>query len=233
MTTSQLFFRLDDIGRADRTTFQVIECLESLDHPYILAVIPDALGWRMKRFLRTKYNAVVFQHGVNHKNKAGPNLPDEFPSECGRNQIEAAIRRGRRSIQRALEREVFGYVPPWNRVSEVALRVLEDEGFRVLSADSISTTTLYQLPVSVDVYSGYRPITVRSNLEIGADIARCLQTSPLAGVMLHPLSIPKSNVPQLLELIVSNRGRTMTSSGWRELLSTYDRSRTALGQSAL
>ena len=38
--------------------------METTECPYLLAVIPNALIWWMKRRLRTCKYAVVFQHGV-------------------------------------------------------------------------------------------------------------------------------------------------------------------------
>ncbi len=219
MTPPAIFFRLDDIGPSDRTSFRFIEHLESLERPYVLAVIPDALAWRMKRFLRRTRHAALYQHGVTHRSHARVEPLDEFPSECGTQHIETAIRRGKQSLEKALGREISGYVPPWNRLSEPALRVLEQENFRVLSADSILPTTLCQIPVSVDVYSAYRPVTVRSNAAINTEITDRLRTADLTGVMLHPRSVPRRQLPQLLELISGNLPRTVTGSRWNEITS--------------
>jgi peptidoglycan/xylan/chitin deacetylase (PgdA/CDA1 family) len=214
---SRLFFRFDDIGAANRSAFRFLDLMETLERPYVLAVIPRALGWWMKRRLRTLRYAVIFQHGTTHRNSVTPEAPDEFPSELGRPRIASGLRRGRQSIENALGIAVTGYVPPWNSISEVALRVLEEENYRVLSADAIHSTSLRQIPVHVDVYSRYQPVTVRPNLEIEADIAANLQQLPLVGVMLHPMSVPRENMAQLQSLIRSQTPQAVTTPQWEDV----------------
>jgi peptidoglycan/xylan/chitin deacetylase (PgdA/CDA1 family) len=211
---SRLIFRFDDIGPANRSAFQFIELMEALGRPYLLGVIPDALGWWMKRRLRQARYAGVFQHGTSHRNRGSADAPDEFPSALGGNGIAAELRRGRRCLENALGIEVTGYVPPWNRISEVALRVLEDEGYRFLSADSIHETPLRQMPVHIDVYSQYRPVVVRAEADIERDITQNLERTELVGVVLHPMSVPRNNRGQLRNLLEDNQGRMVTVSPW-------------------
>lgn len=211
---SRVIFRFDDIGPASRAAFGFIDLMEELGRPYLLGVIPDALGWWMKRRLRMVRYARVFQHGASHKNHASPEAPDEFPTERGENRIAAELRRGRRSLEEALGIAVTGYVPPWNRISPVALRVLEDEGYRFLSSDALHDTPLRQIPVHIDVYSQYRPVVVRPCAEIERDIAETLQRTDLVGVVLHPMSVPRGRTDQLRKMLRDNRHRMATDSPW-------------------
>jgi peptidoglycan/xylan/chitin deacetylase (PgdA/CDA1 family) len=214
---SHLFFRFDDIGESNRNAFRFIDLMETLERPYVLGVIPQALGWWMKRRLRALRHAVIYQHGTMHRNRLTKEAPDEFPSELGRTRIASELRRGRQSMENALGIAVTGYVPPWNSVSEVALRVLEEANYRVLSADAIHSTSLRQIPVHVDVYSRYRPVTVRPNPEIESDISVNLQKEPLVGVMLHPMSVPRENMSQLQDLIRSQTAHVISGLQWKEI----------------
>lgn len=208
--SSALFFRFDDIGPLNWSSFQLIELMETLARPYVLAVIPSALSWCMKRRLRHTRHAIVFQHGTTHKNRNGPQAPDEFPAEWGVDRIAAEMRRGRHILEDALGTPITGYVPPWNRISSVALQVVEREGYKILSGDAIHPTPLLQWPVHVDVYSSYRPVSVRSNQDIESEIAGYLQTTTLVGVVVHPLSIPRSHKRELQQLLRSNTNRMIS-----------------------
>jgi predicted deacetylase len=208
---SRLIFRFDDIGPVSRSTLQFIDLMETLGNPYLLGVIPNALSWWVKRRLRATRHAVIYQHGTTHKNRASREAPDEFPVELGALRIAAELHRGRHSLENALGIAVTGYVPPWNRVSAQVLQILEDEGYKSLSANSLHSTSLCQIPVHIDVYSQYQPVTVRSNADIESDIAAHLQRTELVGVVLHPLSVPRGRKEQLRELLQKSRHRMVAS----------------------
>jgi peptidoglycan/xylan/chitin deacetylase (PgdA/CDA1 family) len=196
----------------------MIDWMETTECPYLLAVIPNALSWWMKRRLRTCKYAVVFQHGVTHRNRSHHEYSDEFPSELGRERISSELRRGRQALEKSLGIKINGYVPPWNQISEDALRVLEDMEYKILSANTIRSTSLRQIPVHVDVYSQYRPVTVRSNIEIHHDIEEELHRSELVGVVLHPMSVPRKKMAQFQELITDCEKNIVTTSHWENLL---------------
>jgi peptidoglycan/xylan/chitin deacetylase (PgdA/CDA1 family) len=212
---TRLIFRFDDIGEANHTAFQFIDLMETLERSYLLAVIPDALGRAMKRRLREARYAAVFQHGANHENHSSPEAPDEFPAEWGHRTISDQLARGRHALEDALGIAVTGYVPPWNRISPVVLRVLEDQGYQTLSADALYSTSLCQVPVHVDVYSSYFPVTVRSDQDIERDIAANLERTALVGVMLHPMTVPRESSAQLERMLHRNRHRMVADSPLR------------------
>jgi hypothetical protein len=211
-----LFFRLDDIGCARASVVELIRFLESLERPYILAIIPDSLTWRMKRFLRSTRHALLFQHGTGHRNRSAPAAQDEFPETLGRQIIQSEIRRGRASLQNALKRDVIGYVPPWNRLSRIGLGVLEAEGFRILSGNSLCKTEMLQMPIHVDVYSQYSPVVLRPPGEIQREIEKTAATLRVFGVMMHPMSVPKGEAKALEDLVRRNAPRTMTADHMAE-----------------
>ena len=81
---SRLIFRFDDIGAANRSALGFIDLMETLERPYMLGVIPDALSSRMQRRLRAVRHAAIFQHGATHANHSRAEAPDEFPAEWGK-----------------------------------------------------------------------------------------------------------------------------------------------------
>jgi len=213
-----LFFRLDDIGGAQASVFGFIRFMESLERPYILGIIPYLLTWRMKHFLRSTRHALFFQHGTSHKNRSDSAAEDEFPAALGRRIIQSELRRGRLSLQKALKRDVTGYVPPWNRLSDVALRVLEAEGYRILSGNSLFKTEMAQMPIHVDVYSQYSPVVLRPSEEIQQEIEKTAGTHRVFGVMMHPMSVPKGKTQALEDLVRRNVARMMTADQMAEAI---------------
>ena len=217
--TPHLFFRFDDIGPLNRSSLRFIDLMESLERPYILAVIPNALSWWMRQPLRATRHAKIYQHGVNHKNRSSSQQRDELPDHLGQKRIEENILRGREYLSHALERAITGYVPPWNQVSNTALRVLEEHGYRSVSSNRPLSTPLAQLPVHVDVYAQYQPVRIRSNHDIQDEIAASMATTPLTGIMLHPLSLARANFRQMEDLIRQNHADTATHATWHSILS--------------
>ena len=212
--SSALFFRFDDIGPLNWRSLQLIDLMETLARPYVLGVIPSALNWCVKRRLRQTRHALIFQHGTTHKNQSGPQAPDEFPVEWGVDRITVEMRRGRHMLENALGQPIFGYIPPWNRISSAALQVLEQEGYKILSGDAMHPTPLLQWPVHVDVYASYRTVSVRSNEDIEREVAQYLQTTALVGVVLHPLSMPRSRSKQLHGLLRNYASRMVSRLPW-------------------
>ena len=90
--------------------------------------------------------------------------------------------------------------------------------YKILSANTIRSTSLRQIPVHVDVYSQYGQVTVRSNIEIHHDIEEELHRSELVGVVLHPMSVPRKKMAQFQELITDCEKNIVTTSHWENLL---------------
>jgi hypothetical protein len=88
--------------------------------------------------------------------------------------------------------------------------VVEQQGYRILSGDTMHPTSLFQMPAHVDVYSSYQPVRVRSNQDIESDIAAHLQSTALVGVVVHPLSLPRNSGKQLRELLRNNVHRMIS-----------------------
>ena len=216
-----LFHRLDDIGPFDSQTVEFVETLEGIGNPYILAVIPDRLADEVAAMIRRLKHAWVFQHGTAHINNGSETSQDEFPTSLGRKRITAELNRGRETLQQRLGINVLGYVPPWNRMSEVVLDLLEQADFKVVSATSRIRleTTLKQAHVHVNVFSQYRPVVVRCLSDVVSEIqAQLALQREVIGIMYHPCCTPLEKVPQLIDVIKLTSKYSLSSTQWRGLL---------------
>src|SRR5262249_19755192 len=129
----ELFHRLDDLGPYDTRANLMIEALENQKRPYVVAVIPSRFNQQTASLLRETSFAVVFQHGVTHLNRSKNELKDEFPAEMDRAFVRDELARGQDIMCASLKYPVLGYVPPWNRLSVVALDAVESLGFNMIS----------------------------------------------------------------------------------------------------
>jgi len=103
--------------------------------PINIAVIPGLVRESLVPVLAACKNVSVSQHGYAHVNHAPEGEKKaEFRGGRDRSRLEADIFGGRDHLKGLFGRQfVSVFVPPWNRVDDLAADVLEQAGFALLS----------------------------------------------------------------------------------------------------
>jgi hypothetical protein len=216
-----LFYRIDDIGEDAPCDVEIIEVLEYVRVPYILAVIPTRLSQGMARRIQNLKYCTVFQHGFSHENAAVTGPSDEFPNTkiITRERLEA----GKNHLEDKIACTVNGYTPPWNNASELALRVLEGLGFRWFSGHvrHAYRTTLLQLNVHIDPVKHYRPFCLSAIADLHQKLSRYPSVHDNIGIVLHPKLYPDSYRHLLEGFIKTTKSTAISVIEWRAFLDSY------------
>lgn len=222
-----IFHRFDDIGPYNDNTIKILNRLEKLCIPSIVAVIPNKLESRMAAYLKELRYCIVAQHGVNHLNRVYTGWLDEFPEYLDRSIIKKQIRGGKNYLEEVFQRSITTYIPPWNNTSTQTVGILEELGFQVYSSqyNKLVESTMLQVPISVDIVQSYRPKPIPKPYHIIAnEIQDTIKHTDdnLIGIMYHPNEFLDSDVDMILNLIESYRAMIMEYSDLRELFMMID-----------
>ena len=182
-TPVEVFFRDDDAGWEDARLLALCDLFGALELPLDLAVIPNDLTERLARELRKRDWLALHQHGFTHRNHEREGRKCEFGPSRGLEAQRRDIEAGRDRLTDLLGDRVDPiFTPPWNRCTPDTGSALAELGFRVLSRESrtepLCVPGVFELPVHID--------WVRfALLELGARIARAIQSGGPVGLMFH------------------------------------------------
>jgi len=155
-----VFFRDDDVGWAADRLAPLCDCFAHHDIPLDLAVIPgsvDHLTGAEIESLCGKYSPLLHlhQHGYVHANHQSNGRKCEFGLDRHESDQTRDIVAGKKRLA-----SIFGeriepiFTPPWNRCTQSTIRILQEQGFSVLSRMQSSADTgepgLRELPVTID-----------------------------------------------------------------------------------
>lgn len=159
-TPTQVFFRDDDVGWGMHRLRPLCEKFAKYALPLDLAVIPGAIN----SLAVAEINDIVadfdawihlHQHGYVHVNHQRQGRKCEFGSDRSEHDQQRDITAGQARLE-----NVFGdrieavFTPPWNRCDSLTGKVLQRQGFKVLSrmrsAGEPVMAALPEVPVAVD-----------------------------------------------------------------------------------
>lgn len=126
------WWRDDDLNECSSAFDRLLDLRDTLDIPLHLATIPDAVDPHVGDDLT---GCILLQHGVLHKNFAVEGEKKcEFPQSRPLTECVEDLRQGKERME-ALFGELFYpvLVPPWNRISDLAVNELKGLGFVGLS----------------------------------------------------------------------------------------------------
>ena len=130
----QLWWRDDDARTPNPSLDRLMDLARRFGTPVTLAVVPDwdrsALGAR----LACERQAVVIQHGVDHRNAAEGGGPKaEFPDRYPREVMETRLTEARQRLS-VMPRFAPVFAPAWNQVHRDLEGALRATGYCGLSA---------------------------------------------------------------------------------------------------
>lgn len=222
-----IFHRFDDIGPYNDNTINILDRLEELCIPSIVAVIPNKLERKMADYIKELKYCIVAQHGVNHLNKVNAGWLDEFPEYLDKCIIKKQIRDGRNYLKEVLQRPITTYIPPWNNTSRQTVEILEELGFQVYSSqyNKLVESTMLQVPISIDVAKSYHPKPILKPYDIITnEVQNTIKyiENHFIGIMYHPNEFLDNDVEMILNLIENYKAMAMEYFDLRELFMKID-----------
>ena len=187
-TYHNIFLRLDDVGRFEKSVIQFGEKLEELQIPWSAAVVPDWLNREAAYYLKKWEYCTVLQHGRNHINNVSKGYPDEFPDSIPYKQVLSDIKAGKDLLEDTLGEMIWVYVPPWNCASKNTFKVLMDLGFLAISGHRkfCRQEPLSSIDVSIDTAPSYFPLKMKPQQQIIMEVQKASSSGKTTvGVMYH------------------------------------------------
>ncbi len=158
-----LFFRADDMGDLSPEFSNLVEIFIKHEIPLCLAVVPAWLThekwFEIKSVCKNGRNLWCWhQHGWAHKNHEISGKKQEFGPNRTADDIKKDIRNGKERLISIIKNEFYPvFTPPWNRLSENAIKILADLGFKAISrnknASPLSDGILPDIQVNVDLHT--------------------------------------------------------------------------------
>lgn len=187
-----IFFRADDVAIPSTPCRRMLQIFAEHDTPLALAVVP---AWSTERHVEALQSVVPnknhlwgwHQHGWSHINHTKQGRKCEFGSDRLRQTCTEELQQGYETLT-SLFGESFSpiFTPPWNRISDSNIQILQNIGCKAISRASSAThqEILPDIPVNVDLHtrseltaaSGWNGLL--AELRAGIASGRC-------GVMLH------------------------------------------------
>jgi hypothetical protein len=210
-TPRLFFFRDDDAGWADKRLLELLDLFADRAVPIDVAAIPAELSSSIapelrKRLERESDRLAIHQHGLAHRNYERDGLRKcEFgPIRTSVQQAED-LRSGKRKLFDLLGPEVKPiFTPPWNRCTTITGNCLLETGFRILSRDAsappLNLKGLFELPIQIDWFGKQHGVR-RSQLQLGAEVARSIRSKAAVGVMLHHAVMDQEELEPCAEML--------------------------------
>lgn len=132
---AMLWWRDDDAVESTSPLTRLLDLSTRFDVPLALAVIPDMVKDSLVATLSTRTLVTVLQHGIAHQNRAPAGAKkQELVGGVEVGEIVTALKNGFDHLGSAFgERFCPVLVPPWNRIDQALLPLINDIGFRGLS----------------------------------------------------------------------------------------------------
>ncbi|MBW1990037.1 MAG: hypothetical protein JRI97_10890, partial [Deltaproteobacteria bacterium] len=205
-----VFFRADDVVAVDPEFMAMARIFAAVRAPLSLAVIPARTTPAAARGLLAACGGedslwCWHQHGVDHENRAATGKKEELPDSMGKEQIRAAVARGKRTMEELFgERSEPVYTPPWNRCGRKVLEALTALGFNAVSrapgAEPPAGGEMKDIPVCMDLHTRKETSPEDAAFRMLAELDRGLE-SGLLGVMIHHHRMNRAAVGYLKRLV--------------------------------
>ncbi len=130
-----LWWRDDDAVADSPALERLLTLARRHQVPIALAVIPAAIDRSLAGALRRHgETAVVYQHGVDHIDRAGGPARGEFPADMASAALAGRLREGWDMLADAVPGVMPVIVPPWNNVGPNLLVAARAAGYAGISA---------------------------------------------------------------------------------------------------
>lgn len=205
-----IFFRDDDGGWAQDRLDRLIQLFAGHRLPLDIAVIPAAVDDATTVALRAHRERHparlgLHQHGYTHVNHEREGRKCEFGSVRTAADLRADVTAGRTLLAARFGRALDPvFTPPWNRCTDLAVHIIADLGFRVLSRDVTATPVnapgLVECPTHIDWFAKRRgePLTREAWVDAAA---RRLRGEGPVGLLLHHAVMDEGEFARLHEVL--------------------------------
>ena len=226
---ARFFIRDDDVWRLDRAFRFFFDLVLEREIPVVYAVIPGKMDRELVRFLcrqkdKNPHLLDIVQHGYTHADHGkNTGVKYEFGALRSMSQQRKDIHEGLIRMREGFAGHFTpAFVPPYHGYDERTLRILEQEGFEILSAGANRVKLkrgFLEVPtrVSFSRYALNQKI-ILSAAEILGHLARDVQRFHLSGVLIHHSDFSEKQSQKELGRFFDGISVLKTEKGWKAML---------------
>lgn len=192
-----VYFRADDIGAGGRAFRALCQIFRSHGVPLALSVVPawlsDVRGKQL--FEAAPLEEPLWgwhQHGWRHVNWERSGKKSEFGEQRPLEKQWKDIWQGQNKMRGIFNDHLVNvFTPPWNRLSNSTLRILQELGFEGVSLEKVfprglrPPLSLKNLRVTVDLHTRKARDAQQDFFDISDELTGSLSKREPVGVMLH------------------------------------------------
>lgn len=204
---THFWFRDDDAGIDDDSLEILINYLNNLNIPILIAAIPTKTNSILATKLKKYPNVLIGQHGYSHENKS---LKDqsEYPNNRNLEEVKKELSIGRKKLQEEFQTQYLDiFIPPWFEISKDTIELLKKENYIAMSnywENQINEFNLIEANCQIDLIDWDKAYTFGGEDFVLAQIINELQkekTEYNIGILLHHERIGKESYYFLDKLI--------------------------------
>ena len=183
----RIFHRIDDVRISSREIISVLDFFASEVKEFIVAAIPFGFSSNLADRICEYSNCSVYQHGYKHINHEPHGWCDEFPDTQKKDYTRRLIAKGKRRLECLFDREIDGYVPPWNNTGSQTICVLKELGFEWYSAQRNHTMSFHhRKDIDIDITALYEPVIIYKPFSTLLDEVKALSVvQDEIGILYH------------------------------------------------
>ncbi|RZA05016.1 MAG: hypothetical protein EOP11_13820 [Proteobacteria bacterium] len=229
----RLFFRNDDLGTNPAEFARLVTLFAMHDQKLNAAAIPSGLSEEIIRAsIPYSYQAAPFlqvvTHGYSHQNHEREGKKCEYGISRSLNDVRTELEFGRHSLSEKFENYYPCFVPPWNRMHDRFLALLESTGYRMLSRETevaakSASATIPEFNVYLDLHTRKDGERLSAEEILRSLSARQDAGEDHAGVMLHHNRMTADDFTTLNQLLKDLSRRGIQAAFFSELLAGPER----------
>jgi hypothetical protein len=230
-----VFFRADDIGAGGRA-FEALCCLfRHHETPLAMAVVPAWLSQvRREQLFHSAPLEEPFwgwhQHGWRHVNWQRTGKKSEFGEQRSFEKQWRDIWQGRQKMEEIfLDRFIPIFTPPWNRLSPLTIKILQQLNFKGVSLAGPfprgvrPPSGLTNLRVQIDLHTRKSRESEQDYVDLLDQITTVMAKKEPVGIMIHHQRMSLFAFEFLHELLTALNNRTQVNlQGFRNILEKKD-----------
>ena len=189
-----LFFRADDVAVPGGQFSRMMDLFSTHGVPLSLAVVPAMLTRKRWQYLNgfEKKNPSRWcwhQHGWRHVNHATEGKKQEFGGARTVSEIKRDLVRGKNRLEQLMGDRFYPvFTPPWNRCSNVTLKLLKELGYAAVSRSrggkAPSSGGLPDYFVNVDLHTRKEKRPAAAWEKLFAELQQGIASNH-CGIMIH------------------------------------------------
>lgn len=185
----KLFFRDDDLGFHNDSFLKLADLFSNRKQKLCVAAIPGSVNEdSFTKKVRENKFLEIHSHGFQHLNHQVDGKKCEFGKSRKKERVLRELQESYQKLESLFEEQYYpAFTPPWNRIEDDLLPLIEEVGFKVVSRDGDKKANLGKVTdINVDIDLHTEKIkTERTPESLLQEVKDKTKDGTPVGIMLH------------------------------------------------